>query len=113
MMWRISTSARAPRLALGLAGLGMGLLTVACADPGSDRPDDDGAAEDGIDVPDPVDPEQADPGEYLKGIEAEFKAAASEFDVPIDVLKAVGYVESQWQMVSGVVEFDGIDPAFG
>jgi hypothetical protein len=29
------------------------------------------------------------------------------------VLKAVGYVESQWQMVTGEVEFDGLDPAFG
>jgi hypothetical protein len=95
---------------LGLSSLG--LLAVACADP-SDRPEDDGAGEDGISVPDPKDPPQADPGDYLKGIEAEFKAAAAEFDVPIDVLKAVGYVESQWQMVSGEVEFDGLDPAFG
>ena len=65
-------------------------------------------------VPEPKDPDQqADPGVYLMGIEGEFEAAALEFDVPIDVLKAVGYVESQWQMVEGEVEFDGIEPAFG
>jgi N-acetyl-anhydromuramyl-L-alanine amidase AmpD len=97
-------------------GLGLGLLSVAgvaCVD-ANDRPD--GEVDDSVgipNVPDPVDPPEADPGDYLKGIEAEFQAAATEFDVPPEVLKAVGYVESQWQMVAGEVEFDGLDPAFG
>ena len=79
-------------------------------DPGASAGDGDGE----FPVPDPVDPgAPADPGEYLMGIEGEFKAAAAEFDVPIDVLKAIGYVESQWQMVAGEVEFEGIMPAFG
>ncbi len=66
-----------------------------------------------VDVPDPVDPEPEDPGEYLEGIEGEFIRAAEEFDVPVQILKAVGYIESQWQMVAGEEEFEGQQPAFG
>jgi N-acetyl-anhydromuramyl-L-alanine amidase AmpD len=114
-MWRPSFSIRSTYLPrLGLAGLGLGLAVVALGCESSDARLDDEGAEGGIqDVPDPIDPPAADPGEYLKGIDAEFTAAATEFDVPVDVLKAVGYVESQWQMVMGEVEFDGLDPAFG
>ena len=65
-------------------------------------------------VPEPMDPAvPADPGKFLEGIEGEFQAAAAEFHVPIDVLKAVAYVESQWQMVAGEEEFEGVAPAFG
>ncbi len=114
-MWRPSFSIRSAHLTrLGLAGLGLGfgVFTVACENTGG-RQDDEGE-EGGIAVvPDPVDPPEADPGDYLKGIDAEFTAAAAEFDVPVEVLKAVGYVESQWQMVAGEVEFDGLAPAFG
>ena len=104
MMWRLSTSflAMLPLVAVGLVG---------CDDSG--RADSDSSVDTGIDVPDPVDPPEQDPGEYLQGIEAQFEAAAAEFEVPIDVLKAVGYVESQWQMVEGEVEFEGLEPAFG
>src|SRR5688572_23224627 len=103
MMWRLSTSflAMLPLVAVGLAG---------CEDSG--RADSDNSPDGGIDVPDPVDPPEQDPGEYLEGIEEQFEAAAAEFEVPIDVLKAVAYVESQWQMVEGEVEFDGLNPAF-
>jgi len=95
-----------------LAAIPMVALIPGCEGGGRDPGDSAGEGE--FPVPDPVDPaEQADPGDYLKGIEAEFEAAATEFDVPIDVLKAVGYVESQWQMVAGEIEFDGLDPAFG
>ncbi|HEY0136912.1 MAG TPA: N-acetylmuramoyl-L-alanine amidase [Nannocystis sp.] len=82
---------------------------------GGGRDPGESAGEDGeFPVPDPVDPAApADPGEYLMGIEGEFMAASEEFNVPVDVLKAVGYVESQWQMVAGEVEFEGIMPAFG
>ena len=64
-------------------------------------------------MPEPTDPPPSDPGEYLEGIDGEFLAAADEFSVPVSILKAVGYVESQWQMVAGQVEFDGQAPAFG
>ena len=89
----------------------LALLVLACDDPGQRSPAD--AATGGIDVPEPTDPPPADPGEYLGGIDAEFVAAADEFAVPVSVLMAVGYVESQWQMIAGEVEFDGQDPAFG
>lgn len=109
-MRRSSTPFRAPHLIC--VGLGLGLLTVACEGAG-DRADGEAMTGGIPGVPDPVDPPEADPGEYLEGIDGEFMAAAAEFDVPVEVLKAVGYVESQWQMVVGEVEFDGLDPAFG
>ena len=92
---------------------GLALSTLGCEGGSGRDDDDDGNVSDGIDVPDPVDPPPSDPGEYLKGIDAEFMAAAKEFDVPPEILKAVGYVESQWQMVEGQEEFDGFAPAFG
>lgn len=102
MTQRISTLATLSTLAL---------LVGACEGLGG-RPGDEDVTG-GIDVPDPMDPEPADPGEYLEGIEGEFVRAAAEFDVPVQILKAVGYTESQWQMVAGEEEFDGQQPAFG
>ncbi|HYH78501.1 MAG TPA: N-acetylmuramoyl-L-alanine amidase [Longimicrobium sp.] len=42
-----------------------------------------------------------------------FARAATEFGVPADLLKSVGFVETRWQMVSGREEFIGQQPAFG
>jgi hypothetical protein len=42
-----------------------------------------------------------------------FAAAGREFDVPADLLKSIGYVETRWQMVRGGQEFAGQEPAFG
>ena len=42
-----------------------------------------------------------------------FAAAGTEFGVPVSLLKAIGYVETQWQMVRGGSEFEGQAPAFG
>ncbi|MFY0540845.1 N-acetylmuramoyl-L-alanine amidase [Nannocystis pusilla] len=64
-------------------------------------------------MPDPMDPPEADPGEYLEGIDGEFIRASEEFGVPVSILKAVGFVESRWEMVEGQVEFEGRDAAFG
>jgi N-acetyl-anhydromuramyl-L-alanine amidase AmpD len=41
-----------------------------------------------------------------------FASAAAEFSVPVELLKAIGYVETRWQMVIGHPEF-GQQPAFG
>jgi hypothetical protein len=45
--------------------------------------------------------------------DAEFDAAGAEFGVPAGLLRAVGYVETRWQMVEGREEFPGVPPAFG
>ncbi len=45
--------------------------------------------------------------------DAAFAAAAAEFGVPADLLKAIGWVETRWQMVRGQEEFPGRPPAFG
>jgi hypothetical protein len=89
----------------------LALLFPGCADP-EDR-EDSNTTQGGIDVPEPVDPPQADPGDYLEGIDGEFHAAADEFDVPVQILQAVGYAETQWQMVEGDEEFEGWAPASG
>src|SRR5438876_1870303 len=42
-----------------------------------------------------------------------FAAAGAEFGVPASLLKAIGWVETRWQMVQGAEEFPGRAPAFG
>lgn len=42
-----------------------------------------------------------------------YEDAAVEFDVPAAILKSIGYVETNWQMVVGEQEFDNLPPAFG
>jgi N-acetyl-anhydromuramyl-L-alanine amidase AmpD len=42
-----------------------------------------------------------------------FAEAGSEFGVPASLLKAIGYVETRWEMVRGGSEFPGQQPAFG
>ncbi len=42
-----------------------------------------------------------------------FADASAEFDVPQEILKAVGFAETHWQMVEGEGEFDGMSAAFG
>jgi N-acetyl-anhydromuramyl-L-alanine amidase AmpD len=87
----------------------LALLPAACFH-GVDDPDEvaDPDAE-----ADAVDPPPVDPGTYLAGIDADFIDAADEFGVPAELLQAIGHVETQWQMVEGLVEFEGREPAFG
>mgnify|MGYP000042887012 CR=1 FL=1 len=110
---------------LSLTNLSVGLLaTFALVAPGcDDGPDpagDQPAAADAGDEPsqpgedaEPLDPPSSDPGLSLGGIDGEFASAAKEFDVPVQLLQAIGYVETQWQMIAGEEEFAGQDPAFG
>ncbi|MBN1207197.1 MAG: N-acetylmuramoyl-L-alanine amidase [Myxococcaceae bacterium] len=42
-----------------------------------------------------------------------FDKAAAEFNVPADLLKAISFSETRWQMVAGEEEFEGLAPAFG
>ena len=42
-----------------------------------------------------------------------FDAAGAEFGVPASLLRAIGYVETRWQMVEGQEEFHGVPTAHG
>jgi N-acetyl-anhydromuramyl-L-alanine amidase AmpD len=102
--------------------LSSGLLTaLALMAPGCTDGDDNDLQADadeevselGVEDADPLDPPPADPARTLRGIDAEFTDAADEFGVPAPLLQAVGFVETRWQMVEGMSEFDGQEPAFG
>jgi N-acetyl-anhydromuramyl-L-alanine amidase AmpD len=54
----------------------------------------------------------ADRVEVRASLESIFLSAAEEFEVPAALLKAIGYVETRWQMVEGHPEF-GQPPAYG
>ncbi|MGH7644701.1 MAG: N-acetylmuramoyl-L-alanine amidase, partial [Gemmatimonadales bacterium] len=45
--------------------------------------------------------------------DAAFATAGTEFAVPPALLKAIGWVETRWQMVEGAEEFPGLAPGFG
>jgi N-acetyl-anhydromuramyl-L-alanine amidase AmpD len=45
--------------------------------------------------------------------DATFVAAGAEFGVPAEVLRAIGYVETRWEMIEGHEEFEGMPPAYG
>lgn len=45
--------------------------------------------------------------------DALFELAGAEFGVPAELLKAISYVETGWQMVEGTEEFPGKPAAFG
>jgi hypothetical protein len=42
-----------------------------------------------------------------------FRGVAAEFRVPMDVLRAISYLETRWQMVEGHEEFAGMPAAYG
>jgi N-acetyl-anhydromuramyl-L-alanine amidase AmpD len=48
-----------------------------------------------------------------KQLDAVFARAGAEFGVPPELLKAIGYAETGWQMVRGEQEFPGQERAFG
>jgi N-acetyl-anhydromuramyl-L-alanine amidase AmpD len=47
------------------------------------------------------------------GLDGVFELVGAETGVPADLLEAIGYVETRWQMVEGDVEHDGAPPATG
>jgi hypothetical protein len=108
-------------LSPALTGLltALALLAPGCddaSDPAGDEPEvaePEESAEPGVEDAEPLDPPESDPGFQLGGIDGEFANAAKEFDVPLQLLQAVAYVESQWQMVEGQEEFEGLAPAYG
>ena len=46
-------------------------------------------------------------------LEAAFTKAGADFGVPADLLKAISYTETRWEMVRGEVEFEGMPAAYG
>ncbi|WNG43279.1 N-acetylmuramoyl-L-alanine amidase [Archangium minus] len=46
-------------------------------------------------------------------LDSAFAQAAAEFRVPADLLKAISYAETHWEMVKGEVEFEGMPAAYG
>jgi hypothetical protein len=46
-------------------------------------------------------------------LDREFDSAAAETGVPSDLLKAIGYVETRWEMVAGAVEHEGAETGVG
>jgi hypothetical protein len=49
----------------------------------------------------------------MTALDREFADAADEFGVPVDLLKAIGFVETRWEMVRGEAELEGLAPAAG
>jgi N-acetyl-anhydromuramyl-L-alanine amidase AmpD len=78
------------------------------SEPGAEAPapnDDGDDAEE--DVP------EVDPAVQVSGLDGEFRDAAEEFGVPMQILQAISYAETRWQMIVGESEFDGQEPAYG
>ena len=46
-------------------------------------------------------------------LDAAFAKAGADFGVPADLLKAISYTETRWEMVQGEVEFEGMPAAYG
>lgn len=93
------------RMLTALAGAAM--LLSACGDQAvNDAMNDDGARE--LPAP-PTSPEDAP----VTDLDILFEDAASEFDVPVSLLKAVGFAETRFQMVRGEEEFEGMPAAHG
>ncbi|HEX5746864.1 MAG TPA: N-acetylmuramoyl-L-alanine amidase [Archangium sp.] len=46
-------------------------------------------------------------------LDAAFAKAGADFGVPADLLKAISYTETRWEMVRGEVEFEGMPAAYG
>jgi N-acetyl-anhydromuramyl-L-alanine amidase AmpD len=52
-------------------------------------------------------------GRGTQGLDPLFAQAAREFDVPANLLKALSFTETRWQMWEGQSEFEGLAPAYG
>ena len=61
----------------------------------------------------PMSTADAPPSPSVTSLDTLFARAGSEFGVPAQLLKSIGYVETRWEMVEGEVEFEGVPAAFG
>src|SRR5688572_13732580 len=46
-------------------------------------------------------------------LDGAFAQAAAEFRVPADLLKAISYTQTRFEMIKGEVEFEGMPAAYG
>ena len=58
-------------------------------------------------------PNTATAHESTESLDADFDAAAAEFDIPAVLLKAIAWEHTRWQMVDGQEEFEGKAPLVG
>src|SRR5687768_8718370 len=77
----------------------LGLLAIGCVPAG-----EEGSNELGAEVPEV---------EESSGLALMFQGAAEQSGVPVDVLKALAYVETQFEPAIGEVEFDGQPEPYG
>ena len=61
----------------------------------------------------PVAGPDAPPLSNAAPLDSVFARAGAEFDVPAELLGSIAYVETQWEMVEGAEEFEGVPAAFG
>lgn len=107
-----SVRAPAARLRRGAALLAAVLATAACSDGSILDPDCPPVA--GRVAPSTaVAPESARLPSRGSSYEAAFREAGEDFGVPTELLRAVAWEETRWQMVRGEEEFPGRPPAFG
>lgn len=102
------------RISLGVFSA-LTLLAPACDEDRADTIVDEIVDEDALqgEQADLLDPPAIDPGLPLAGLDRDFSDAADEYGVPTPLLQAIGHVETQWQMIEGMSEFEGQEPAFG
>jgi N-acetyl-anhydromuramyl-L-alanine amidase AmpD len=63
----------------------------------------------GIDADDAADDDDLS----SRDLDGVFEAVADEYDVPMQLLQAIGHVETRWEMIEGEHEIEGREPAFG
>ncbi|MCC6555485.1 MAG: N-acetylmuramoyl-L-alanine amidase [Polyangiaceae bacterium] len=86
---------------------GAAMLLAACGDQGVDG--------DTLDAPGRAAPPALPDAASMPrtDLDRTFDQAAEELGVPAPLLKAIGFVETRWQMVEGEEEFEGMPPAYG
>lgn len=85
----------------------LALLALTACDDGGDRRTAGASA--GIDPDDGSDDDDLS----SRDLDGVFEAVADEYDVPMQLLQAIGHVETRWEMVEGEEEIEGREPAFG
>lgn len=84
----------------------LGSLAITACDDGEGRRTGPSAGIDADDSPANDDLSSRD----LDGV---FEGVAGEYDVPMQLLQAIGHVETRWEMVEGEEEIEGRAPAYG